>query len=65
MSHAIADPTKLNVVAVYGTHLTIKTQIEVTIRTLLATDVIVDISVSKLSVGNNFMALISYEDKTP
>ena len=56
MSHAIADPTKLNVVAVYGTHLTIKTQIE---------DVIVDISVSKLSVGNNFMALITYEDKTP
>ena len=65
MSHAVADPTKLNVSTVYGTHATIGANIEATLRTLLATDVIISISVARKSVGNQFIGVITYEDKTP
>jgi hypothetical protein len=63
MAHPIGNPTKLTTTVVYGTHLTIHTQIQAALRALAVADVLVDISVVRKSVGNNFMGIITYEDQ--
>ena len=64
MSHTITDPAKLTTVVVYGSQLTIHSQIQTALRGgLVADDKIIDISVIRKSVGNNFMAVITFEDQ--
>jgi len=48
---------------VYGTHLTIHTQIQAALRALANGDKIVDISVIRKPVGNNYMGIITFEDQ--
>ena len=61
MSHEITDKTKLQSFAVYGNQLTLHTAIRTALQALSNGDKIVDISVVRKSVGNNFMAIISVE----
>tara|TARA_R110002020_G_C15995925_1_gene749776 strand:- start:395 stop:586 length:192 start_codon:yes stop_codon:yes gene_type:complete len=63
MSHTISAPAKLTTLVVYGTHLTIHSQIQTALRTLAAGDDVIDISIIRKNVGNNYMAVISYEDQ--
>ena len=63
MSHTITDKTKLTTTVVYGTHITIHTQIQTALRALANGDKIIDISVVRKSVGNSFMAVITFEDQ--
>lgn len=63
MSHTITDPAKLSTLVCYGSQLTIHVQIEATLRTLAAGDKVIDVSVVRKSVGNNYMAIITYEDQ--
>ncbi len=58
----IGNPATLTTKVCYGTQLTIHSQLQSTLRTLGAGDTIMDISIVKMAVGNNFMAVISYED---
>jgi hypothetical protein len=46
---------------VYGTQLTIHSQIETALQALDADTEIFDISIVRKSVGNNFLAVITYE----
>ena len=48
---------------VSGTHLTIHTQIQTALRALANGDKIVDISIIRKAVGNNYIAVITYEDQ--
>jgi len=63
MSHTITDPAKLTTTVVFGTQDTIHTQLQTALRALAASDKIVDISISRKSVGNNFIGIITYEDQ--
>tara|TARA_X000001382_G_scaffold106469_1_gene81865 strand:- start:697 stop:888 length:192 start_codon:yes stop_codon:yes gene_type:complete len=63
MSHTITDPAKLTTVTVSGTQSTIHTIIQTALRGLAAGDKIVDISIIRKSVGNNFIAIITFEDQ--
>jgi hypothetical protein len=63
MSHTISDPAKLTTLVVYGSQLTIHSQIQTALRTLAAGDKVIDVSVVRKSVGNNYMAIITYEDQ--
>ena len=55
-------PANLSTKVVYGTHLTIHSQLQTALRTLAQNDEIFDISIVRKSVGNQYMAIISYED---
>lgn len=55
-------PANCETTTVYGTQLTIGSQIQTALQALAATTELLDISIVKLAVGNNFMAVISYED---
>ena len=48
---------------VYGTHLTIHTQIQAALRALANGDKIVNISVIRKPVVNNYMGIITFEDQ--
>lgn len=63
MSHTISDPAKLTTLVVYGSQLTVHSQIQTALRTLAAGDKVIDVSVVRKSVGNNYMAIITYEDQ--
>ena len=63
MSHTITDPAKLTTVSVIGTQTTLPTVIQTALRGLAASDKIIDISISRKSVGNNFIAIITFEDQ--
>lgn len=63
MSHTITDPAKLTTAVVIGTQSTIHTLIQTALRALAAGDKIVDISINRKSVGNNFIGIITYEDQ--
>ena len=58
----VNDPATLTTKVVYGTHLTIHSQLQTALRTLGAGDEIFDISIVRKAVGNQYMAIISYED---
>ncbi len=58
----IQIPGNLTTKVVYGTHLTIHSQLQTALRTLGPGDEIFDISIVRKSVGNQYMAIISYED---
>ena len=62
MSFNIANPATLSTKVCYGTQLTIHSQLQSTLRTLGAADVLIDISIAKMAVGNNFIAVITYDD---
>jgi hypothetical protein len=57
----ITDPTSVATTVVYGTQLTIHSQIETALQALDADTEIFDISIVRKSVGNNFLAVITYE----
>jgi hypothetical protein len=61
MGHIIQTPANLNSATVIGSHLTIASAIEAEIQGLSAQDTIVDISIIRKAVGNNFFAIITYE----
>jgi|TARA_R100001463_G_scaffold30495_8_gene69266 hypothetical protein len=63
MSHEITAAAKMTTSVVYGTHLTIHTQIQAALRALANGDKIVDISVIRKPVGNNYMGIITFEDQ--
>jgi len=63
MSHTITAAAKMTTSVVYGTHLTIHTQIQAALRALANGDKIVDISVIRKPVGNNYMGIITFEDQ--
>ena len=63
MAHTIADPTKMTVNTVTGTHATIGGVIETFLQTLTAGDDIVEINIVKKSHGNNFIAYITWENQ--
>mgnify|MGYP003136826708 CR=1 FL=1 len=63
MSHPISEPTKLTTVVVYGSQSTIHSQTQTALRGLAAGDKVIDISIVRKSVGNNFMAVITFEDQ--
>jgi len=63
MSHTITDKDKLTSTTVFGNNLTIHTQIQTALRTLANGDKIIDISITRKSVGNNCFAVITYEDQ--
>jgi hypothetical protein len=58
----IQDASNIKTKVVYGTHLTIHTELQTALRTLGAQDEIFSINIVRKSVGNQFMAVISYED---
>lgn len=57
----VMTPANLATKVVYGTHLTIHSELQTALRTLAANDEIFDISIVRKSVGNHYMAIISYE----
>mgnify|MGYP003118623493 FL=1 len=61
MSHTITDKTKLRTSVVYGNQLTIHASIQTGLQALANGDKVIDISVVRKSVGNQFVAIISYE----
>ena len=63
MPSPINNPAKLTTLVVYGSQLTIHSSIQTALRTLAVGDAIIDISVVRKSVGNNYMAIITYEDQ--
>ena len=63
MSHTITAAAKMTTSVVSGTHLTIHTQIQTALRALANGDKIVDISIIRKAVGNNYIAVITYEDQ--
>lgn len=63
MSHTITAAAKMTTSVVYGTHLTIHTQIQAALRALADGDKIVDISVIRKPVGNNYIGIITFEDQ--
>lgn len=63
MSHTISDPSKLTVNTLSGTHATIGTMIQTYLRTLVASDKIIDITIVKKSHGNNYVAYVTFEDQ--
>tara|TARA_Y100001937_G_scaffold9773_1_gene12008 strand:+ start:1952 stop:2146 length:195 start_codon:yes stop_codon:yes gene_type:complete len=62
MAHPIGNPATLSTKVCYGTQLTIHSQIQATLRTLGASDILLHISIAKMAVGNNFIAVITYDD---
>jgi hypothetical protein len=54
-------PANLSTKVVYGTHLTIHSELQTALRTLSANDEIHGINIVRKSVGNHYMAIISYE----
>jgi len=46
---------------VYGTQLTIHSQLQAELRGLSSGDELYDVSIVRLSTGNNYMAVITYE----
>jgi len=58
----IMTPANIKTIVVYGTHLTIHSELQTALRTLGAQDEIFSINIVRKSVGNNFMAVVSYED---
>lgn len=63
MSHTIVDPAKLTTKVLYGSQLNLHSGIETFLRTLAAGDKIISIDIVRKSVGNNYMAIITYEDQ--
>tara|TARA_R110002126_G_scaffold18370_4_gene70511 strand:+ start:163 stop:354 length:192 start_codon:yes stop_codon:yes gene_type:complete len=63
MSHTISNPAKLTVQTVHGNNNTIHGAIQTALRALAAGDKVVDISITRKSVGNNCFAVITYEDQ--
>ena len=63
MSHTITAAAKMTTTVVYGTHLTIGPAIQTALRALANGDKIVDISVMRKPVGNNYMGVITFEDQ--
>lgn len=63
MSHTITDPTKLTSLVVSGNNNTIHVSIQTALRTLVAGDKVIDISITRKNVGNNCFAVITYEDQ--
>ena len=61
MTHTITDKTKLRTSVVYGNQLTIHSQIQSGLQGLANGDKVIDISVVRKSVGNQFVGIISYE----
>jgi hypothetical protein len=62
----INDPSALTTAVVYGTQLTIHSQLQAELRTTLsASDELYDVSIVRLSTGNNYMAIITYEAAPP
>ena len=62
MAHPISNPATLSTKVCYGTQLTIHSQIQATLRTLQAADVILHISIARMAVGKSFVAVITYDD---
>jgi len=61
MSHTIADKTKLSTTVIFGTHATISANIQAHWLSLTNGDKIVDISITRKSVGNQYFAVITVE----
>lgn len=58
----IQNASNIKTIVVYGTHLTIHSELQTALRTLGANDEIFSINIVRKSVGNQFMAVVSYED---
>ena len=57
----IMDPSAISVTTVYGTHLTIASEIETALQGLSANSTVISVNIVRKAVGNNYMAVISYE----
>lgn len=57
----ITDPSAVSTTTVHGTHLTIGALIEGIVQGLNANSELIDISVVRHAVGNNYSAFITYE----
>lgn len=58
----ITDPSAVATTTVHGTHLTIGASIEGVLQGLNANSEVIDISVVRRAVGNNYTAFITYEE---
>lgn len=57
----IQIPANISVETVYGTHLTIGSEIETVLQGISANSEVISVNVVRKAVGNNYMAIISYE----
>lgn len=57
----INNPSNVNVTTVYGTLLTIDSEIQTALRALSAGSELLSLNIVRKAVGNNYMAVISYE----
>lgn len=54
-------PANIVVETVYGTHLTIGSAIETVLQGINANSEVISVNIVRKAVGNNYMAVISYE----
>jgi hypothetical protein len=57
----INNPSNVSVTTVYGTLLTIDSEIQTALRALSAGTELLSLNIVRKAVGNNYMAVISYE----
>lgn len=57
----VNDQTKLTSVTVYGTHLDIHTKIQTELRGLASIVELHSVNIVRKAVGNNLIAVITYE----
>jgi hypothetical protein len=57
----INNPSNVSVTTVYGTLLTIDSEIQTALRALSAGSELLSLNIVRKAVGNNYMAVISYE----
>ena len=55
------DNSKVETKVCYGTHLTIHTQVDTMVSSIPNNSEVHGFTVTKMSVGNNFMAVVIYE----
>ena len=57
----IIDNSKILTKVCYGTHLTIHTEVDTMMSSLPNNSEVHGLTVTKMSVGNNFIAVVCYE----